>query len=258
MSQPFIAIDLEHKTFRSPSGPVRALSRIDLGVEKGEFIVLIGPSGCGKSTLLRIVAGLDLDFAGTVAVGGKPVEGPSPERGFVFQEPRLFPWLTVERNISAGFSPSREEVRRKVDALIRLVRLEGFEKSYPKQLSGGMAQRTAIARALYRDPTTLLLDEPFSALDAFTRAHLQNALLEAWLKHGTTTVLVTHDIDEAVTLASRIVVMDARPGSIRAVIPVELDYPRRRVSPEFEATRYSVLRELETAYTANEEVSHVA
>ncbi|MEO4002067.1 ABC transporter ATP-binding protein [Mesorhizobium sp. CAU 1732] len=258
MSDPFISIHLDHKTFPSAAGPVRALSKIDLDVEEGGFVVLIGPSGCGKSTLLRIIAGLDLDYAGAVSVGGKRIDGPSPERGFVFQEPRLFPWLTVERNISAGFSPAQPDVRRKIDDLIRLVRLEGFEKSYPKQLSGGMAQRTAIARALYRDPTTLLLDEPFSALDAFTRAHLQNALLEAWLKHGTTTVLVTHDIDEAVTLARRIVVMDARPGSIRAVIPVDLEYPRRRVSPEFEATRYSVLRELETAYGAKEEVRHVA
>lgn len=242
-----ITLDLHgvNKSFPTPQGSVQALHGINLRVKQGEFITVIGPSGCGKSTLLKIIAGLDTEYVGDVLLENRPVERPSIDKGFIFQEHRLFPWLTVEKNIAADLSLKDSEVRRKVDELIDIVRLKGFEKAYPRELSGGMSQRVAIARALLRKPKVLLLDEPFGALDAFTRSHLQEVLLDIWQQNRTTMILVTHDIDEAVFLANRVVIMNARPGTIRNIIPVDLPYPRKKTSVSFQELRHKVLSEFE-------------
>lgn len=232
------------KTFRTDGRDTHVLNRVSLTMGEQEFVSIIGPSGCGKSTLLKIVAGLDTDYEGRVELGGQAIRGPGKEKGFIFQEHRLFPWLTVERNIAADLPLHKPEVRERVDAMIALVRLQGFEKAYPKQLSGGMSQRVAIARALLRRPDILLLDEPFGALDAFTRSHMQESLLDIWRQNRTSMLLVTHDIDEAIFLSNRIVVMEARPGRIKATIPVELSYPRSRISPDFQKLRTRVLAAL--------------
>lgn len=233
-----------NKTFRTESIATHVLDGINFTLQKEEFVSIIGPSGCGKSTLLKIVAGLDMDYEGEAALNGVPIEGPSKKKGFIFQEHRLFPWLTVEKNIAADLSLKDVSVRKAVDEMISLVRLTGFEKSYPKQLSGGMSQRVAIARALLRNPEVLLLDEPFGALDAFTRNHMQESLLDIWRENKTSMLLVTHDIDEAIFLSNRIVVMDARPGTIKDIITVDLPYPRDRVSLPFQELRSKVLRAL--------------
>ncbi|KKB33523.1 ABC transporter ATP-binding protein [Bacillus thermotolerans] len=236
-------LTIEHvsKTFQNDQDRVHVLHDLDISVRNGEFISIIGPSGCGKSTLLKLIAGLDPDFDGTIAVGGQAVDGPSKDRGFIFQEHRLFPWLTVEKNISGNLSLKDPSVRQRVDELLSLVHLKGFEKAYPRQLSGGMSQRVAIARALLRHPGVLLLDEPFGALDAFTRTHLQEALLEIWKKNQTTMLLVTHDIDEAIFLSSKVIVMEAKPGRVKAAIPIELPYPRTRISQSFQEYRTLIL-----------------
>ncbi|MCR8659915.1 ABC transporter ATP-binding protein [Paenibacillus endoradicis] len=245
MSTEILVMKQLNKRFSSPSGDVIALQNIQLSIAKGELITIIGPSGCGKSTLLKIVAGLDTEYSGDVLLNGKPIAGPSIEKGFIFQEPRLFPWLTVEKNIAANLSLRDPAVRKKVDELIELVRLKGFEKSYPRELSGGMAQRVAIARALLRTPDVLLLDEPFGALDAFTRAHLQEVLLDIWQKNKTTMLFVTHDLDEAVFLGERVIIMNPRPGHIRSVLPIALPFPRKRSQNSFQELRAKVLREFE-------------
>ncbi|MGG1634119.1 ABC transporter ATP-binding protein [Paenibacillus sp. NRS-1760] len=245
MAAEMLVVHELNKTFATPSGDVIALDRIGLQVKQGEFIAIIGPSGCGKSTLLKIVAGLDTGYEGTVLLNGKPIEGPSIEKGFIFQEPRLFPWLTVEKNIAANLSLRKPEVRKRVDELIELVRLKGFEQSYPRELSGGMAQRVAIARALLRSPDILLLDEPFGALDAFTRSHMQEVLLDIWQKNKTTMLFVTHDLDEAVFLGERVVIMNPRPGHIRKILPIDLLYPRKRAGHAFQEMRHKVLGEFE-------------
>ncbi|WP_413408781.1 ABC transporter ATP-binding protein [Paenibacillus amylolyticus] len=240
-----LIIERLNKTFASPTGPIVALSNIRLQVEPGQFITFIGPSGCGKSTLLKIVAGLDTTYEGTLELNGKAITGPSVDKGFIFQEPRLFPWMTVEKNIAANLSLGNAQVRHQVQELIELVRLKGFEKAYPKELSGGMAQRVAIARALLRKPEILLLDEPFGALDAFTRTHMQEALLDIWQNSRTTMLFVTHDLDEAVFLGEKVVIMNPRPGHIRNVIPVDLPYPRKRSGGSFQELRSRVLGEFE-------------
>ncbi|KAF4325999.1 hypothetical protein G195_000311 [Phytophthora kernoviae 00238/432] len=222
-----------NKTFVAPVGEIIALNNIQLKVRKGELVTIIGPSGCGKSTLLKIVAGLDTQYTGTVLLNGKPIE------------PRLFPWLTVEKNIAANLSLRDPVVRRKVDELIELVRLKGFEHAYPRELSGGMAQRVSIARALLRNPDVLLLDEPFGALDAFTRSHLQEVLLDIWQRNGTTMLFVTHDLDEAVFLGERVVIMNPRPGHIRSIFSVDLLFPRKRSGSSFQEMRRLVLHEFE-------------
>lgn len=234
-----------NKRFESGKGAVQALHDVNLDIGEGEFITVIGPSGCGKSTLLRIIAGLDTDYSGKVRLAGSEIKGPGIDKGFIFQEHRLFPWLTVERNIASDLSLGDKEVRRKVNELIELVKLKGFEKAYPRELSGGMAQRVAIARALLRKPKVLLLDEPFGALDAFTRAHMQEALLEIWRTNKTTMIFVTHDIDEAVYLANRVVILKPRPGEISAVVPVHLPYPRKKATPAFQELRLRVLSQFE-------------
>ncbi|ANE46953.1 sulfonate ABC transporter ATP-binding protein [Paenibacillus swuensis] len=242
---PLLEIRHLHKTFHGQGSSTPALRNIDLSVKEKEFVSIIGPSGCGKSTLLKIAAGLDTEFEGTLLLDGAKVEKPSKNQGFIFQEHRLFPWLTVEKNIAADLSLSDPNIKDKVQDAIRLVKLEGFEKAFPKQLSGGMSQRVAIARALIRKPKVLLLDEPFGALDAFTRQHMQEVLLDIWETNRTTMLFVTHDIDEAVFLSNRVVVMGARPGTIKRILPVDLPYPRKRTGTSFQQLRQEVLETFE-------------
>ena len=222
------------------------LQNIDLDIAPGEFVSIVGSSGCGKSTLLRLIVGLEGDYQGEITLGGKPLKGPGLDRGIVFQEHRLFPWLTVEKNVALGLLNSQlteGQQRQAVREHIALVGLEGFESAYPHQLSGGMSQRVAIARALVNRPEILLLDEPFGALDAMTRAHLQDELRRIWQAEGITMVLVTHDVEEAVYLGDRVVVMEPRPGRIRREIAVPLPHPRDRTSLAFTTVKDRVLRE---------------
>jgi sulfonate transport system ATP-binding protein len=221
-------------------------SRLDLAIERGEFVIVVGESGSGKTTLLRIIAGLERADRGWVAVGGKYVSSVGTERGMVFQEPRLLPWLTVRKNISIGLelrNAPQAEIDRKVDAFVALVGLAGFASAYPSQLSGGMAQRVGIARALITNPEILLLDEPLGALDAMTKIRMQRELERIWEEQGITMVMVTHDIEEAVYLADKIVVMSKEGAGIREVIPVALPRPRDRSSKRFSEVREALLRE---------------
>jgi ABC-type nitrate/sulfonate/bicarbonate transport system ATPase subunit len=228
---------------------VTALDNIDLDFSGGEFISLIGPSGCGKSTLLRLIAGLALPDAGTLELDGRKITAPGHERGLVFQDPTLFPWKTVYENIAFGLRARKiyRTEKDRIGAFIRLVGLEGFEKSYPHQLSGGMAQRASLARALVNNPKVLLLDEPLGALDAFTRMNMQDEILKIWEKHGMTTVMVTHDVDEAIYMAKCIVVMSARPAKIEQIINVEMGRPRQRDDPGFLELRARILKILHFA-----------
>lgn len=229
-----------------------ALQEINLAVAAGELVSLVGPSGCGKSTLLRLIAGLDFPNSGELWIGSRPITGPSAERGLVFQDPNLFPWLTVRRNIQAGLVARGvlHSKRHEVDEFMRLVGLEGFANAFPHHLSGGMAQRVALARALINHPKVLLLDEPLGALDAFTRMRMQDEVLRLWQTRRTTMLLVTHDIDEAIYMSDRIVIMTPSPGRIERTILVALDRPRQRNSPEFLRLRSEILELLHFAGNA--------
>ena len=230
--------------FRVNGTQITALDNVSLDVLPGEFVTIVGASGCGKSTLLRLGAGLDTGHKGAIEHDGKPVTGPSLDRGIVFQEPRLFPWLTVERNVALGLENapfSKAQKRDLVAKQIELVSLTGFEKAYPHQLSGGMAQRAGIARGLVNRPDVLFLDEPFGALDAITKSRLQGELQDIWAREGITMVLVTHDVDEAVYLGDRVVIMSPRPGRIREIVKVGQPHPRDRTSAQFVRTRTRVL-----------------
>jgi NitT/TauT family transport system ATP-binding protein len=212
------------------------LADVSVSVAEGEFCCVVGPSGCGKTTLLRTIAGLDDPDSGSVLVDGEPVTDPSLDRGMVFQEYALFPWRTVRGNIRFGLDrPACDcpDCEARVEELIDLVGLDGFEDAYPKELSGGMKQRVGIARALAPDPETLLMDEPFGSVDARTRDRLHAELLDIWAQTEQTVVFVTHDIDEAVTLADRVVVMDADPGTVQSTFSIEIDRPRERTSRDF-------------------------
>lgn len=226
-----------------------ALDRVTLSVTAGELVSLIGPSGCGKSTLLRLIAGLDPPGSGTLWVGAEEIHAPSAERGLVFQDPNLFPWLTVRRNIESGLRARGllQQKRHEVDEFMRLVGLETFADAFPHHLSGGMAQRVALARALINHPKVLLLDEPLGALDAFTRMRLQDEVLRLWEARGTTILLVTHDIDEALYMSDRIVIMTPRPGRIERILSLDLERPRQRNSPEFLRLRGEILELLHLA-----------
>jgi ABC-type nitrate/sulfonate/bicarbonate transport system ATPase subunit len=213
------------------------------------LVSLVGPSGCGKSTLLRLIAGLDTPDSGELLVGSDPINEPSAERGLVFQDPNLFPWLTVRRNIEAGLVARGvlREKRNEVDDFMRLVGLEAFANSYPHHLSGGMSQRVALARALINHPKVLLLDEPLGALDAFTRMRMQDEVLRLWENRRTTMLLVTHDIDEAIYMSDRILVMTPAPGRIDRDIGIELVRPRDRTSESFLRLRSDILEHLHLA-----------
>jgi ABC-type nitrate/sulfonate/bicarbonate transport system ATPase subunit len=226
-----------------------ALDAISFSVEAGELISIIGPSGCGKSTLLRLIAGLDFPISGELFVGTAAIMGPSAERGLVFQDPNLFPWLTVRRNIQAGLVAMGvlRQKRSEVNELIQLVGLEGFADVYPHHLSGGMAQRVALARALITRPKVLLLDEPLGALDAFTRMRMQDEVLRLWQARLTTMLLVTHDIDEAIYMSDRILIMTPRPGRVDRIICVDLSRPRDRSDREFLRLRSEILQLLHFA-----------
>ena len=224
-----------------------ALENIDLTVREGEFVSLVGPSGCGKSSFLNLVAGFLAPTRGTLLLDGAPIRGPGVDRGVVFQDHALFPWMTVEKNI--GYGPRvngvpKAEVERRVGELLDLIGLTRFASAWPKQLSGGMKQRVAIARALANRPKTLLMDEPFAALDAQTRRFLQDELLRIWDRTGTTILFITHSIDEAVLLSDRIAVMTARPGRIKEVVDVDLPRPRDENSVSFLETRRHVAEAL--------------
>ena len=234
------------KSFELPQEKLSVLEDVSLDIAPGEFVCIVGASGCGKSTLLRLIAGLDTEYSGSVFYEGQAVTGPDLSRGIVFQEHRLFPWLTVEQNIELAFGATsipRRERRERVREQIHRVGLNGFESAWPHQISGGMAQRAAIARALVNRPRLLLLDEPLGALDALTRLKLQQELQRLWLDVGITMVMVTHDIEEAVFLADRIVVMTSRPGRIKRVVPVPLAHPRERTASDFNAIKHDVLED---------------
>lgn len=230
---------------RGESLPV--LANISLSIKPGEFVSIVGSSGCGKSTLLKLIIGLEDDYQGELLLDGNRIVGTSLERGIVFQEHRLFPWLTVEQNIGIGLLNNTrltdDEKRKSVQEHIELVGLKDFASAYPYQLSGGMSQRVAIARALVNRPEVLLLDEPFGALDAFTRAYLQKELQRIWEKEGITMILVTHDVEEAVYLGDRVVVMQPRPGRIKRIVDVALPRERNRASAAFIAIKKEVLSE---------------
>jgi len=231
------------KVFNSTQGEVTALKNINFETYKREFVCVIGPSGCGKSTLIRILAGLESPSSGEVLLDGKAVNGPGPDRGMVFQGYTLFPWLTVKKNVMFGLEMSGQgRISSEQDALqwIDLVGLTKFANSYPHQLSGGMKQRVAIARALANQPQILLMDEPFGALDAQTRAKMQSYLHEIWKNIDITILFITHDLDEAIYLADRILVLKAHPGEVQEVIEVSVPHPRspdQLLSPEFLATK---------------------
>lgn len=235
-THPQVHIKNVDKIFGSGTSRVVALKDINLNIEEGEFVCLLGPSGCGKSTLLNSIAGFSLPSSGSLEVNGVSVQRPGPDRGMVFQEYALFPWMTVERNIAFGLeikkTPS-DIIADKVDALLGILGLSEFKRRYPKDLSGGMRQRVAIARILALDPPIMLMDEPFGALDALTRRSLQNELLRIWQQFRKTIVFVTHSIEEAAYLGSRIIVMTYRPGTVKRDIHIDLAHPRDTNSPEF-------------------------
>lgn len=229
-----LSIQNVNKSFTVDGQKVDVLKDINLEVQEGEFIAIVGHSGCGKSTLLKIIAGLGKNDTGLVTVDGKEVNGPGMDRGMIFQEHRLFPWMSIEKNVQLGLKGlSKEEKTKLSDQYLELVKLSEFKKAYPSQLSGGMSQRAAIARSLVSQPEVLLLDEPFGALDALTKIELQEELLKIRERFHNTMLMVTHDIEEAVYLADRIVVMSARPGRIKDVIKVELGTYRDRGGSDF-------------------------
>jgi len=228
-----------NKTFSRDGVVTPVLENVNLEVGEGEFLCLLGPSGCGKSTLLNIMAGFLDPTAGTVTVDGKPVEGPDPRRIFVFQERGVFPWLTVEGNIGFGlFRLPKAERERRIAHYVQMVGLQGFEKAYPQELSGGMKQRVEVARALAADPDMLFLDEPFGALDSITRLIMRRELLRIWQAERKTIIFVTHDIEEAVQLSDRVVVMSTRPATIQTIVEIDIPHPR-----DLSSARYLELRD---------------
>jgi NitT/TauT family transport system ATP-binding protein len=219
------------------------LEGVNISAAPGEFIALLGPSGCGKSTLLRLVAGLDQPESGIVVAGGRSVSAPDPSRVLMFQDPTLYPWRTVRANVGLGLE-ARGELKRlghRVDEALRLVGLEAFASAYPHQISGGMAQRAALARALVNDPGVLILDEPLGKLDSLTRLQMQGELVRIWRDRGFTALLVTHDVEEALLMANRVVVFSDRPARVRADLTVDLAYPRHRDDPELVRLRREIL-----------------
>lgn len=240
----YIVVKDLRKVFHENGQELQVLQDIHFSVRKGEFICIVGTSGCGKSTLLRAIAGLDPEHQGTVRINGQEIVKPGKQRGMVFQEHRLFPWLTIRQNVGYALNGIDKETKgRLVQQHIDLVGLKGFEEAYPGQLSGGMAQRAGIARALVNNPEVLLLDEPFGALDTFTKIQMQKEISRIHRQEGTTMMLVTHDIEEAVFLADRVLVLSSRPGTLKQIVPVELSEPRNRNSVEFLRIRKRIYEE---------------
>jgi NitT/TauT family transport system ATP-binding protein len=230
-------------------GAVSVLEDINLEVTQGEFVCILGPSGCGKSTLLNMAGGFIQPVVGEVTIDGERVTGPDPRRIFVFQERGVFPWLTVEQNIAFGlFRVDEKEKRERVAHYIGMVGLRGFEKSYPRELSGGMKQRLEVARALAVNPDVLYLDEPFGALDSITRLQMRRELLRIWEAERKTILFVTHDIEESVQLADRVVVLSARPGRIRRIVDVNIEHPRDLSDPRYIALRDEIFAEIGLAH----------
>lgn len=247
--KPILEIKNINRVYKDGETTVEALSNINLTVERGKFISIIGSSGCGKTTLLRLIAGLDRPQSGQILLEGQEIRDTDPKRGYVFQQGSLFQWQTVEQNIAAGLKARHvyKKNKHKVAEYIDLIGLKGFEKSYSHQISGGMAQRVAIARALINDPEVLLLDEPMGALDSFTRADIQDKLLELKKRNNATMILVTHDVDEAIYLSDKIVIMTPRPGKISEVIDIDIPHPRHRGGAEFLALRRKLLEKFQLA-----------
>lgn len=242
------ALTLQHinKYFHQPDShsTLQVLDDINLDIRPGEFISIVGSSGCGKSTLLRLILGLDTDFDGSITLDDAPIRGPGLDRGIVFQDHRLLPWLSVSKNIQFALRNSKlsaQEQQERVQQHIDLVGLQGFEHHLPSAISGGMAQRVAIARGLVNRPAILLLDEPLGALDALTRTRLQNEIQNIWQKEQITMILVTHDVDEAVFLGDRVVIMQPNPGQIQRIVDIDLERPRNRSDPRFIAYRDNIL-----------------
>ncbi|HEX9046786.1 MAG TPA: ABC transporter ATP-binding protein [Verrucomicrobiae bacterium] len=234
------------KTYALGEASIQVLQDIELTVAPGEFVSLVGLSGCGKTTLLRLIVGLDSHYEGDILLGQQKLNGPSRKRGIIFQEPRLFPWLTIEQNVALALAKEANGTGvQVVNDHLALVGLKGYERVYPRQLSGGMAQRAAIARALVARPSVLLLDEPLGALDALTRLYMQRELERIWQLEKTTMIMVTHDIDEAVQLSDRVAVLSSRPGRIKKIIPVNLPRPRKRESADFAAIKASILEQFD-------------
>ncbi len=246
---------------QSQDGVLHVLDDIDLHIPAGRFVSIVGASGCGKSTLLRLVLGLDDAYDGSILLDGQQIHGTGPERGIVFQDHRLFPWLNVEQNIAIALRnaplPAADK-RERVAEHVALVGLQGFEKSFPHQISGGMAQRVAIARGLVNRPRVLLLDEPFGALDALTRSRLQGELQRIWQKEKITMILVTHDVEEAVFLGDDVIVMQPHPGRIRRRVAVDLPHPRNRSDPRFIRIRDDVLGDFLDLPVADGRDAHTA
>lgn len=222
-----------------------ALAEVNLMIQPGEFVSIVGTSGCGKSTILRLIAGLIRPTTGEIRLGGKPIVGAGPDRGMVFQKATLFPWLTVEKNVSFSLRMQKKQDKELVEHMLKMVGLEDFRKDYPHQLSGGMAQRVALVRSLINHPDILLLDEPLGALDAFTRMNMQDEILNIWREQKQTVVMVTHDVEEAIYMGTRVLVMEPRPGRVKADIPIELAEPKQRDSEEFQAYRNRILKMLD-------------
>jgi ABC-type nitrate/sulfonate/bicarbonate transport system ATPase subunit len=243
----FIKIENINRVYRDTNGnPVYALKDINALIQKGEFVSIVGPSGCGKTTLLRLIAGLDRPQSGAITIDGSEITAPSYERGYIFQQPTLFPWATVADNVAIGLKARHiyEQQKENVNKYIDMIGLSGFENTYPHEISGGMAQRVSIIRALINEPKVLLLDEPLGALDAFKRIEMQELLLDVWKKTGTTMVMVTLDVDEAITLSGRIILMTPRPGEIVDIYDVNLAASRDRTADDFIELRKKIMEAL--------------
>ena len=225
-------------------GLTHALTDVNMTIEDGEFVCIVGPSGCGKSTLLRLIAGLIVPTTGTITLGDKKVEGTDSDRGMVFQKPTLFPWLTVGENVGFSANLKKQKNEKEVDRLLEKVGLMEFKNSYPHQLSGGMAQRVALIRTMINKPNVFLLDEPLGALDAFTRMNMQDELIRLWQENKHIMIMVTHDVDEAIYLSNKVVIMEPRPGRIKKILEIEMDYPRNRTSKQFTDYRNEILETL--------------
>lgn len=225
-------------------GLTHALTDINMTIEDGEFVCIVGPSGCGKSTLLRLIAGLIVPTTGSITLSGKKVEGTDSDRGMLFQKPTLFPWLTVGENVGFSANLKKQNNEKEVDRLLEKVGLMEFKNSYPHQLSGGMAQRVALIRTMINKPNVFLLDEPLGALDAFTRMNMQDELIRLWQENKHIMIMVTHDVDEAIYLSNKVVIMKPRPGRIKKILEIEMDYPRNRTSKQFTDYRNEILETL--------------